>query len=108
MNANKKMLALYTLYTNLIDEYSDIRVPFAMDSFIKNETATELKEQMFGFLSKYYLSIKGQTFFSIINENIKYLDEKNKYNFINLERPILEEINENNKFLVKAFEVIDI
>ncbi|KMQ22205.1 hypothetical protein TU58_30350 [Bacillus cereus] len=63
---------------------------------------------MFGFLSKYYLSIKGQTFFSIINENIKYLDEKNKYNFINLERPILEEINENNKFLVKAFEVIDI
>lgn len=108
MDANKKMLALYTLYTNLIDEYSNIRVPFAMDSFIKNETSTELKEQMFGFLSKYYLSIKGQTFFSIINENIKYLDEKNKYNFINLERPILEEINENNKFLVKAFEVIDI
>lgn len=108
MDANKKMLALYTLYANLIDEYSDIRVPFAMDSFIKNETATELKEQMFGFLSKYYLSIKRQTFFSIINENIKYLDEKNKYNFINLERPILEEINENNKFLVKKFEVIDI
>lgn len=108
MDANKKMLALYTLYTNLIDEYSNIRVPFAMDSFIKNETSTELKEQMFGFLSKYYLSIKGQTFFSIINENIKYLDETNKYNFINLERPILEEINENNKFLVKAFEVIDI
>ncbi|MCU5702485.1 hypothetical protein OCB11_28045, partial [Bacillus cereus] len=108
MDANKKMLALYTLYTNLIDEYSNIRVPFVMDSFIKNETSTELKEQMFGFLSKYYLSIKGQTFFSIINENIKYLDEKNKYNFINLERPILEEINENNKFLVKAFEVIDI
>ncbi len=108
MDANKKMLALYTLYTNLIDEYSNIRVPFAMDSFIKNETAIELKEQMFGFLSNYYLSIKGQTFFSIINENIKYLDEKNKYNFINLEKPILEEINENNKFLVKAFEVIDI
>lgn len=108
MDANKKMLVLYTLYTNLIDEYSDIRVPFAMDSFIKNETATELKERMFGFLSKYYLSIKGQTFFSIINENINYLDEKNKYNFINLERPILEEINENNKFLVEAFEVIDI
>lgn len=107
IDANKKMLALYTIYANLIDEYSSIRVPFAMDSFIKNETAAELKEQMFGFLSKYYFSIEGQMFFSIINENVKYLDQENKYNFINLEKPILEEINENNKILVKTFEIID-
>ncbi|PGX56986.1 hypothetical protein COE29_15895, partial [Bacillus cereus] len=56
IDANKKMLALYTLYANLIDKYSKIKVPWAMDSFIKNETAAELKEQMFGFLSKHYFS----------------------------------------------------
>lgn len=105
--ANKKMLALYTLYANLIDKYSSIKVPFAMDSFIKNETAEELKEEMFSFLSKYYLSIESQMFFSIINENVKYLNPRNEYNFINLERPILEKINEKNMDLVKQLEVID-
>ncbi|MCL6709299.1 hypothetical protein M8R20_20135 [Pseudomonas sp. R2.Fl] len=105
--ANKKMLALYTLYANLINQYSNVKVPFAMDSFIKNETATELKEEMFSFLSKHYLSIPSQIFFSIINENVEYLDQKQKYNFINLEKPILEKINEQNKFLVEAFEIID-
>ncbi|WP_191566420.1 hypothetical protein [Metabacillus idriensis] len=107
MDANKKMLALYSIYTNLVDEYSNIKVPFAMDSFIKNETAVELKEQMFGFLSKYYLSIDTQIFFSIIKENIKYLDQEKEYKFINLEKPILEKINENNSALVKKFEIID-
>jgi hypothetical protein len=107
IDANKKMLVLYTLYSNLIDEYSIYKLPFAMDSFIKNETAVELKEQMFGFLSKYYLSMKGQIFFSIIKENIKFLDQNAEYNFINLDKPILEEINEKNKSLVKSFEIID-
>lgn len=107
MDANKKMLAFYTAYTNLVHEYSSISVPFAMDSFIKNETAAELKEQMFIFLSKYYLSIDGQIFFSIINENVKYLNQEDKYNFIYLEKPILDEINDNNKYLVKSFDIID-
>ncbi|MGG1674350.1 hypothetical protein ACIFOT_01245 [Neobacillus sp. NRS-1170] len=107
MDANKKMLALYTAYANLVNEYSSTNVPFAMDSFIKNETADELKEQMFSFLSKYYLSINGQIFFSIINENVKYLNQENDYNFIYLDKPILEEINKNNEYLVKSFEIID-
>lgn len=107
IDTNKKMLALYTLYSNLIDEYSIYKLPFAMDSFIKNETAAELKEQMFGFLSKYYLSIKGQVFFSMIKENIKFLDQNAEYNFINIDKPILKEINDKNKHLVKSFDLID-
>lgn len=105
IDSNKKMLALYTIYSNLVNEFSMVKLPFGMDSFIKNETASELKEQMFGFLSKYYLSIQGQVFFSIIKENIKYLG-KNNYNFINLEKPILNEINETNEKLIKAFDII--
>ncbi|MEK4967844.1 hypothetical protein MKX29_09400 [Cytobacillus sp. FSL R7-0696] len=105
--ANKKMLALYTIYTNLIANYAEVKVPFAMDSFIKNETAEELKKQMFGFLSKHYLSINGQIFFSMIKENVKYLDQSIDYNFINLEKPILEEINSKNENLIKNFKIID-
>ncbi|MEC1752240.1 hypothetical protein [Bacillus mojavensis] len=105
--ANKKMLALYTLYSNLVSDFSVVQAPFAMDSFIKNETAEELKKQMFDFLSKHYLSLNGQIFFSIIKENVKYLDKNEEYNFINLEKPILEEVSTPNKDLVKYFEIID-
>ncbi|MFE4569699.1 hypothetical protein [Paenibacillus chitinolyticus] len=106
IDANKKLLALYTIYSNLVNEFSKVKLPFAMDSFIKNEIASEQNEQMFGFLSKYYLSIQGQTFFSIIKENIKYLDQTG-YNFINLKKPILDEINQTNEKLVKAFDSIE-
>ncbi|MNR52210.1 hypothetical protein D3C85_1720100 [compost metagenome] len=76
-----------------------------MDSFIKNETASELKEQMFGFLSKYYLTIEGQSFFSIIEENVKYLGPNN-YNYIDLEKPILKDVNDKNDHLTRAFDIV--
>lgn len=105
IDANKKLLALYTLYSNLVNEFSTVKIPFAMDSFIKNETASELKEQMFGFLSKFYLSIEGQSFFSIIEENVKHLGSNN-YHFIDLEKPILKDVNETNDHLTREFDII--
>jgi hypothetical protein len=105
INGNKKQLALYTLYSNLVNEFSTVKIPFAMDSFIKNETASELKEQMFSFLSKYYLSFEGQSFFSIIEENVKYLGP-NSYHFLDLEKPILMDVNETNDHLIRAFDII--
>ncbi|SGI73160.1 Uncharacterised protein [Mycobacterium tuberculosis] len=105
MDSNKKLLALYTLYSNLVHEFSTVKIPFAMDSFIKNETASELKEKMFGFLSKYYLTIEGQSFFSIIEENIKYLGP-NSYHYIYLEKPILKDVNDTNDRLTTAFDIV--
>ncbi|MGQ3478204.1 hypothetical protein [Paenibacillus sp. TY11] len=107
MDSNKKLLALYTLYSNLINEFSKVKIPFAMDSFIKNETSSELKEKMFSFLSKYYLSIEGQSFFSIIKENVEYLGpDENKYHFVDLKKPILKDIDETNGHLIKAFDIL--
>lgn len=105
IDSNKKLLALYTLYSNLVNEFSTVKIPFAMDSFIKNEIASELKEQMFGFLSKYYLTIEGQSFFSIIEENVKYLDPNN-YHYIYLEKPILKDVNDTNDHLTNAFDIL--
>ena len=103
MDSNTKLLALYTLYSNLVDEFSNIKVPFAMDSFIKNESSSELKEKLFGFLAKYYLSTKGQSFFSIIKENVEYLGPNN-YHFVDLEKPILKDVDETNESLIKLFD----
>lgn len=106
-DANKKMLAIYTLYSNLVSEYSNIKMPFAMDSFIKNETAKDFKEQMFKFLSKYYLTIPSQVFFSIIEENLTYIDPKLSYKEIKIESPILKELNKNNEHLIESFAFIE-
>ncbi len=106
-NSNKKMLAIYTLYSNLMSEFSNVHIPFGMDSFIKNETSKEFKEQMFGFLSKHYLTLPNQIFFSIIDENLVYLNSDIKYNKIELERPILKEVNDDNKHFIELLNNID-
>ncbi|REB10038.1 hypothetical protein DVB69_04320 [Sporosarcina sp. BI001-red] len=106
-DSNKKMLAIYILYSNLISQFSNVEIPFGMDSFIKNETSVEFKEEMFGFLSKYYLTIPSQVFFSIIDENIIYLDSEMDYNKIELERPILKEVNKGNQHLLEHFTFIE-
>jgi len=102
---NKILLALYTLYANLIDEFSNYKLPFAMDSFIKNEIAPKQGKQMFDFLEKYYLTLRGQTFFSIIDDNKKYLSKDN-YHYISLTKPILNELNVQNENLVEIFYII--
>ncbi|MFC9539044.1 hypothetical protein ACFTQ7_04080 [Lysinibacillus sp. NPDC056959] len=106
-DANKKMLAIYTLYSNLISEYSIVKIPFAMDSFIKNETAKDFKEKMFKFLSEFYLTIPSQVFFSIIEENLIYIDSKLSYNTIKIESPILKELNKDNVNLIESFGFIE-
>lgn len=107
-NANKKMLAIYVLYSNLINEFSKVKLPFAMDSFIKNETAEDFKEEMFAFLSKNYLSLDNQVFFSIIEENLVYLSEYKHFNLIHLERPILSDVTDQDESLIRQFEFITI
>jgi len=58
---------------------------------------------MFAFLEQYYLTLQSQTFFSIIEDNKKYLIKEN-YHFINLSKPILNELNAQNDNLLNFFE----
>lgn len=105
-DGNIKMLAIYTLYANLINQYSRIELPFGMDSFLKNETAKDFKIFMFSFLSKYYLTIPTQIFFSIIEENLQYIDNEIDYNIIHIEKPILKEITDSNRNLLSGLSFI--
>ncbi|MGS2917640.1 hypothetical protein V5N33_04825 [Staphylococcus aureus] len=41
----------------------DFGLPFAIDSFVKNETDSIALEKMFGAIDKYFLTLNNQTFF---------------------------------------------
>ncbi len=84
MNRNKKYLACYLAYFDLLKEFSVYQLPICMDSFIKNEVSTESLKSMFKAIEDYFFSDYNQSFFSIIEENIKYLEQHKKYKRIDI------------------------
>ncbi|KQU24470.1 hypothetical protein ASG65_17730 [Bacillus sp. Leaf13] len=105
---NKKMLALYIIYSSIVDEFSKIKIPIGMDSFIKNETTTNSKQEMFKLVSEHFFKLNNQIFFSIVKENLKYLDNIENYHIISLDKPILKEIEPSNNIIQKEFGFISI
>lgn len=88
-NLNKNLLTIYLIYMNLIAKNSDFKLPFAIDSFVKNEIHTITKEKMFSAISSYFLTLETQTFFSVIRENIDKIT--GNYYEIRVESPLLKE-----------------
>ena len=87
-NLNKDLLVIFLVYMNLIDSKSITSLPFAIDSFVKNETDEKVLKKMFDAINLKFLSLKSQTFFSIIRDNLKYVDSK--VNQVNIESPLLK------------------
>lgn len=73
-NLNKDLLAIYLIYMNLIAKNSDFKLPFAIDSFVKNEMDAISQREMFSAISSYFLPLQTQTFFSIIGENLNKIN----------------------------------
>lgn len=87
-NLNKDLLVIFLVYMNLIDSKSITSLPFAIDSFVKNETDEKVLKKMFDAINSKFLSLKSQTFFSIIRDNLKYVDSK--INQVNIESLLLK------------------
>lgn len=87
-NLNKDLLAIYLIYMNLIADISDFKLPFAIDSFVKNEIDAVSQKKMFGAIGSYFLTLNTQTFFSVIRENIDKID--GDYSEISVESPLLK------------------
>lgn len=87
-NLNKDLLVIFLVYMNLIDSKSITSLPFAIDSFVKNETDKKVLKKMFDAINAKFLSLKSQTFFSIIRDNLKYVNSK--VNQVNIESPLLK------------------
>ena len=105
-DANQNILALYIIYFNIIVNYSEYKLPFGMDSFIKNETSQEFKSAMFKYVENNLFKLGRQTFFSIIEENLNYLELVEDYKIIYLERPILNDVSDDNIDLVRWFDFL--
>lgn len=87
-NLNKDLLTFFLVYMNLIDSKSNISLPFAIDSFVKNETDEKVLEKMFSAINTKFLNLKSQTFFSVIKDNLKYIDSR--VSQVNIESPLLK------------------
>ncbi|QDJ29018.1 hypothetical protein BHS01_00685 [Lactococcus paracarnosus] len=68
-----------------MDRFGAYRLPFCMDSFTKNEISEETARKNFSAISKHFLPLKNQVFFSVVTDNLKYLDNKNDYKIIQIE-----------------------
>ena len=86
-NLNKDLLTIYLVYMTMIDNQSRFKLPFAIDSFVKNETDRDSLRAMFNAINSSFLKLENQTFFSIIEENLKYIDSPSKYIWV--EYPLL-------------------
>lgn len=88
-NLNKNILSIYLVYMNLLDKKSKHGFPFIIDSFVKNEADSMLSQKMFGVINDYFLKLKNQTFFSIIEENLEHIQDD--YYHVQIESPLLKE-----------------
>lgn len=85
VNVNQMYLGVYLTYMRLISEYGRYKLPFCIDSFIKNETAEEKLYDMFEALEKYLLAIKGQSIFSAIEEYVgKYMKQESQFHRVEI------------------------
>ncbi|WP_088816358.1 MULTISPECIES: hypothetical protein [Listeria] len=79
---NKKYLAYYLVYFSLLKKYSTYKIPYCMDSFIKNEISGNSATEMFNAVQNCFFDDENQTFFSIISENLKHFKRDEVYNKI--------------------------
>jgi len=90
-DSNIKKYLIYLIYFNLLDNYSEIKIPFLIDSFIRSEVDGDNQKEMFSAIGKYFLDLNSQTFFTVLNENLKYIKNYDQYNKIYIdEKPILK------------------
>lgn len=87
-NLNKDLLAFYLIYMNLINKVSQYQLPFVIDSFVKNEIDIDSYIRMFKAISSNFFDLDNQTFFSVIDDNRKYIYNVDKE--IRVEYPLLK------------------
>lgn len=104
IDKNKKYLAYYLIYFNLLREYGKYTIPFCMDSFIKNEISGDNAVEMFGAIEKYFFDNDNQSFFSIVSENLKHFENIEEFNQIEVNGKLLLKENYDKVSLRFHFE----
>lgn len=90
VDQNKNQLLFFLIYMNLLGKHSDKLFPFTIDSFTKNETSEKVLTKMFTSIKDNFLTLQSQTFFAVIEDNMKYL-KGHSANSINITKPLMTE-----------------
>ncbi len=80
-------LALFLTYFKLIDVYSNIKLPFVIDTVIKDDHDDINLESMSAMISEDYFELNNQVFYSYV-ENEKFKLTADKINYINIDKRI--------------------
>ncbi len=80
---NEVFLCLYMAYSKILLKYSNVELPFVMDSFIKDELDDMNIEESYKLIENTLLSSDRQTFFAMLEDKSEYI--KGSYNKILLD-----------------------
>lgn len=90
---NQTYFGIYLIYMRLVSEFGRYKLPFCIDSFIKNETDYDNLDKMFEATEGYLLSQKSQTIFSAIQSSVdRYMKNTEQYHQILLGEKLLSDI----------------
>lgn len=103
MATNKVEFGMYLAYMQIIDQYSIYTMPFAIDSFIKNETDSKTVEEIYGPIGDYFFKFNNQSILTAISGNIASLD-LSAVNVITIEGRVLS--REKYSFFKPHFDKI--
>jgi hypothetical protein len=90
VNDNQIYLGIYLTYMRLISEFGRYKLPFCIDSFIKNETSDDKQDVMFAATEKFLLEIKDQSIFSAIESSVeRFMNRRDKFNKVQIGERLL-------------------
>jgi len=99
VDGNQTYLGIYLAYMRLLSEYGRYKMPFCIDSFIKNETADEKLFDMFEALERYLLGYRGQSIFSAVEQfAFKYMKQRGEFNIVKIGEKLLAPENFKERY----------
>jgi hypothetical protein len=101
---NEVLLCLYMAYSKILLKFSNVELPFVIDSFIKDELDDMNIEESYKLIESTLLSSERQTFFAMLEDKSKYI--KGSYNKILLD--VNNTLLSEDKFNDLKSEVINI
>lgn len=81
---NQVFLCLYMVYTELLFKYSRIKIPFVLDSIIKDELDSDILYKSYSIVNDTILKSKEQTFVALLVDKLSFIDSYENYNKIEI------------------------
>lgn len=86
---NQMFFCIYIVYSYLLSKFSKVKIPVGFDSPIKDELSGQNSKNIYTTIEKYILKSNLQSFTVMLEDKIQYLKDKEEYNLIHIDKPVL-------------------